>query len=111
MKEKKSFAESWEGEFGAREFEAVHNRDPGVELVIDWETGISEHYSAAEVWKLIFDSNKPWILSANGTLFTYETEGIIPGLLARCTANVRKCRRKPRVQKLMQTKSIGTNGS
>ena len=82
-KEKKSFAESWEGEFGAREFDAVHNKDAGVELIVDWETGISETYSAASLWKLIFDSNKPWILSANGTLFTYEKEGIIPGLLAR----------------------------
>jgi DNA polymerase elongation subunit (family B) len=94
MKEKKSFAESWEGEFGAREFEAVHNRDAGVELVIDWETGISEHYSAAEVWKLIFDSNKPWILSANGTLFTYETEGIIPGLLARWYSERKEMQKK-----------------
>ena len=39
--------------------------------------------SAAEVWKLIFDSNKPYILSANGTIFTYDKEGVIPGLLTR----------------------------
>ena len=93
-KEKKSFAESWEGEFGAREFEAVMNRDPGVELTIDWETGISEHYSAAQVWKLIYDSNKPWILSANGTIFTYETEGIIPGLLARWYSERKEMQKK-----------------
>jgi DNA polymerase elongation subunit (family B) len=32
---------------------------------------------------MIFDSNQPWMLSANGTIFTYEKEGIIPGLLKK----------------------------
>ena len=32
---------------------------------------------------MIFDSNQPWMLSANGTIFTYATEAVIPGLLKR----------------------------
>jgi DNA polymerase elongation subunit (family B) len=32
---------------------------------------------------MLFDSNQPWILSANGTIFTYEKKGVIPGLLER----------------------------
>jgi DNA polymerase elongation subunit (family B) len=32
---------------------------------------------------MIFDSNQPWMLTANGTIFTYEKEAIIPGLLKR----------------------------
>jgi DNA polymerase elongation subunit (family B) len=32
---------------------------------------------------MIFESNQPWMLSANGTIFTHEFEGIIPGLLKR----------------------------
>jgi DNA polymerase elongation subunit (family B) len=39
--------------------------------------------SAAEIWKMIFDSHKPYIISANGTIYTYEKEGVIPGLLSR----------------------------
>jgi hypothetical protein len=39
--------------------------------------------SGAEIYELIFNSNKPWMLSANGTIFTCEHEGVIPGLLAR----------------------------
>ena len=39
--------------------------------------------SGAEVYKLIFDSNNPMMLSANGTIFTSEFEGVIPGLLKR----------------------------
>jgi DNA polymerase elongation subunit (family B) len=32
---------------------------------------------------MVFDSNNQWTLSANGTLFTYDKKGIIPGLLER----------------------------
>jgi DNA polymerase elongation subunit (family B) len=39
--------------------------------------------SAAEIWKLVFDSHKPYMISANGTIFRYDTEGVIPGLLTR----------------------------
>ena len=39
--------------------------------------------SAAEVYKLIFDSNQPWMLTANGTILTNEHDGVIPGLLKR----------------------------
>lgn len=76
-------AKAWEGMFNSLEFEAVHNKDPGIELTVDWETGITETYSAAQLYKLIYENNKPWALSANGTIFTYEVEGIIPGLLER----------------------------
>jgi DNA polymerase elongation subunit (family B) len=75
------FAEAWDGLFGTLEYTAVMNQERGTMLTIDWERGNSEEASAAEIWKMIFDSNQPWILSANGTIFSYEKEGIIPGLL------------------------------
>jgi hypothetical protein len=59
------------------------DRDVGREITIDWEEGGSDTLSAAQVHDLIFESDQPWMLSANGTIFTYEKEGIIPGLLAR----------------------------
>ena len=83
MTKGKSFAASWEGRFGSLEYEAVMNKEIGTEITIDWEDGGIDVLSAAEVYKLIFESNQPFILSANGTIFTYEREGIIPGLLAR----------------------------
>jgi len=73
----------WEGLFGSLEFTAVMNQERGTLLTIDWERGGSDTASAAEIWKMIFDSNQPWMLSANGTIFTYDREGIIPGLLTR----------------------------
>jgi DNA polymerase elongation subunit (family B) len=79
----KSFAAAWEGKFGSLEYAAVMNREVGREITIDWEDGGEDTLSAAQIYDLIFESNQPWMLSANGTIFTYEKEGIIPGLLAR----------------------------
>jgi DNA polymerase elongation subunit (family B) len=79
----KSFASAWEGIFGSLEYTAVMNREVGREITIDWEDDRSDTLSAAQLHDLIFDSNQPWMLSANGTIFTYEKEGIIPGLLKR----------------------------
>jgi DNA polymerase elongation subunit (family B) len=79
----KSFASAWEGIFGSLEYTAVMKRDVGREITIDWESGGTDTLSAAQIYDLIFESNQPWMLSANGTIFTYEKEGIIPGLLKR----------------------------
>ena len=79
----KSFAAAWEGIFGSLEYEAVMAQEIGTDITIDWENGDSDVVSAAEVYRLIYESNQPWMLSANGTIFTYEKEGIIPGLLKR----------------------------
>jgi len=73
----------WENLFSVLEYTAIMNQERGTMLTIDYEDGRSEEYSAAEIWKMIFDSNRPWMLSANGTIFTYEKEGVVPGLLSR----------------------------
>ena len=75
--------DAWEGLFGTLEYTAVMNADPGTEITIDWEDGKSTLHSAAEVWKLVFDSHQPWTISANGTIFKYNVKGVIPGLLER----------------------------
>jgi len=73
----------WENLFSVLEYTSIINQERGTMLTIDYEDGRSEEYSAAEIWKMIFDSNRPWMLSANGTIFTYEKEGVVPGLLSR----------------------------
>jgi len=77
------FADAWENLFGSLEYTAVMNTEVGTEITIDWQDGSESSHSAAEIWTLIFDSNQPWILTANGTIITYEKKGIIPGLLER----------------------------
>jgi hypothetical protein len=78
-----SFAAAWEGLFGSLEYTAVMEQQRGTEITIDWSDGAETVHSAAEVWKMIFDSNQPWMITANGTIFTYEREAVIPGLLKR----------------------------
>ena len=73
----------WENLFGSLEYTAIMNQERGTMLTVDYEDGRSVEMSAAEVWKMVFDSHKPWMLSANGTIFTYEKEGVVPGLLSR----------------------------
>ena len=83
MAKGRSFAGAWEGIFGSLEYTSVMNKEVGREITIDWEDGGHDTLSAAQAYDLIFESNQPWMLSANGTIFTYEKEGIIPGLLKK----------------------------
>ena len=90
-----TFADAWENMFGTLEYSAVMNSEPGTELTIDWEHDkSSDVMSAADVWRMIFDSNQPWMLSANGTIFSYEQKAVVPGLLERWYAERKEMQAK-----------------
>jgi len=89
-----SFAAAWEGKFSANEYEFVMNKDIANDITIDWENGETDIVSGAQAYDMIFESNQPWMLSANGTIFTYEYEGIIPGLLKRWYAERKEMQAK-----------------
>jgi DNA polymerase elongation subunit (family B) len=91
---KKSFAGSWEGRFSTEEYEVVMEQRKDVALTVDWEDGRSDVLSGAEIYQLIFDSQMPWMLSANGTIFTTEFEGVIPGILKRWYAERKELQKK-----------------
>lgn len=78
-----SFAAAWEGMFNSLEYDIVMKKDIGNSVTIDWEDGREQILSGREAYHLLFESNKPYMLSANGTIFTHEIEGVIPGLLKR----------------------------
>ena len=84
----------WEGLFGSLEYTSIMNQERGTILTVDYEDGRSEEMSAAEIWKLIFDSHKPYMLSANGTIFTYEKEGVIPALLSEWYSERKEMQKK-----------------
>jgi DNA polymerase elongation subunit (family B) len=84
----------WDGLFGSLEYTAIMNCERGTMITIDYENGTSEEMSAAEAWKMIFDSHNPWILTANGTIFTYEVEGVIPGLLTKWFSERKELQKK-----------------
>ena len=101
---KKSFAGSWEGRFNVEEYDMVMDKRKDVALTVDWEDGRTDVLSGAELYQLIFDSNMPWMLSANGTIFTTQFEGVIPGLLKRWYAE-----RKDMQKMLKKAKDAGNN--
>ena len=91
-----SFAASWEGKFGSVEYELAMSQDKTKDIIVDWENGETNVMSGAQVFELIFNSGNPWMLSANGTIFTHEHEGVIPGLLKRWYAERKEMQAKLR---------------
>jgi DNA polymerase elongation subunit (family B) len=89
-----SFAAAWEGKFGSNEYELVMSKDKAQEIIIDWESGSTDILTGAQIYELIYESNQPWMLSANGTIFTHEFEGVIPGLLKRWYAERKEMQAK-----------------
>jgi len=89
-----SFAGSWEGLFGTIEYTAVMEQRVDTEITIDWVNGTSTVHSAKDIWHHVFDSNSSLCLSANGTIFTYEREGVVPGLLKRWYAERKELQAK-----------------
>lgn len=80
--EKRSFADAWNNQFGTLEYEAVmaQNQTP---LQVDFEDGSAVTVTAQEIYDLVFKSGKKLTISANGTIFSYDKDGLIPGVLAR----------------------------
>src|SRR6056300_1730177 len=93
---KKTFAAAWDSQFGSWEYQAVMNQEKGTEIIVDWEDKTSVRMSAAQLYEIVFDGNNKWMLSANGTIFTYEYEAIIPGLLKRWYAERQEMQKKMR---------------
>jgi DNA polymerase elongation subunit (family B) len=85
--------------FASLEYTAVMEQQRGTEITIDWQSGEETVHSGAEIWYMLFDSNQPWILSANGTIFTYEKKGVIPGLLERWYAERKEMQSKKKEAK------------
>ena len=102
-----SFADAWENMFGTLEYQAVMNMEPGTEITVDWEeSGTSTVHSAADVWRMIFDSRQPWTLSANGTIFKYDMKGVVPGLLERWYAERKELQAKKKAAETEEDKAF-----
>ena len=90
----KSVALAWEGKFATPEYELVMKQDKSTILTIDFEDGSSYEATGAEIYELVFLGGQPWIMSSNGTIFSYEKKGVIPGLLERWYAERKELQAK-----------------
>lgn len=80
---KYKFSMFWHGKFNVMEMDYVYNKDISENLTLDMADGSSYQLTGAEIYKLVFESGKPWNISANGTIFRYDKVGVIPSLLTR----------------------------
>ena len=81
--EKKSPAGAWEGQFSTVEYTEVMRKNRAFNCTVEWTNGTETTHTAAELYGMIFDNGSNWGLTANGTIFTFEFEAIIPGLLEK----------------------------
>lgn len=80
---KYTFANWWNDRFNVLEMEDFYNEDIANKLILDMEDGQSFELTGKELSDLIFKSGQPWCISANGTIFKTDVDGVIPGLLTR----------------------------
>jgi len=83
LAEKKSFADSWEGMFGTKEYQLVLEKNKAEKITILYENGKTDSMTGAEIYNMIFKKMPMWCLSANGTIFDQSKKGVIPGILER----------------------------
>lgn len=77
-----TISDAWGELFNVIEFEEVMERTSTI-LTVKLENGQEITQSAMEWYDTIFAAGSGMCISANGTLFRSDTDGIIPGLLAR----------------------------
>lgn len=74
-------SELWEGVFCTLEYESVRDRTMDM-VYVDFEDGTSLKLRAHELNDYIFHEGRPLDITANGTIFRTDVEGIIPSLLS-----------------------------
>jgi DNA polymerase elongation subunit (family B) len=77
------FPKYWEGKFACDEYNLIMDKDRAATLIVDFEDGTSYEASGAEIYDMVFERGQPWALSSNGTIFTFERQGVVPSLLER----------------------------
>jgi len=95
--EKMTFSDAWNGKFGTNEFELVLSKDTVRTLYLDMVDGNTVECTGADIYNLVFHSGQPWNISANGTIFKTDFQGIVPGLLERWYASRKIQQRRKKI--------------
>ncbi len=75
-------AEAWDGIFATLEVEHMMAKD-GAPLTVDFDDGTTKVFSGRQLYDYIFNPKNNLCVSANGTIFRTDKDGIIPLLLAK----------------------------
>lgn len=88
-------AEAWDGIFYLIEIGWMYNETED-RLIVDFEDGREMEMTGAELYRMIFTPENELCISANGTIFSTKTEGIIPHLLAKWYSDRKAMQKKER---------------
>lgn len=86
--------ECWVNKFATNEYEFMINKDTRTPLHLELEGGETLEMYGNQLYDLVFNSDNPWNISANGTIFKNDFQGIIPGLLERWYAERKELQAK-----------------
>ena len=89
-------ARAWEGKFATEEYELVMAKDVDQLLYVDFENGETIQATGAEIYDPHPNSGETWLITANATIFRYDKQGIVPGLLERWYAERKELQAKAR---------------
>lgn len=80
---KHTFANWWNDRFCPLEMNAFFDASSTEKIIVDFENGTHKSVTGAELREFVFRGEFPVCISANGTIFRNDVEGIIPKLLTR----------------------------
>ena len=83
MKSGMTFTEAWAGVFSSLESDTVFDRDKSAKVTIEFEDDKELKYDGQEAYQLIFQESENLCMSANGTIFRTDQDGVIPVLLTK----------------------------
>ena len=75
-------SELWDGIFNILELDHIHERNNAL-ITVDFSDGTERTFRAHELYDYIFMENRPLCVSANGTIFRTDVQGVIPSILSR----------------------------
>lgn len=89
-----TFSEWWNDRFTTLEMQRFFDNNNQDLLWFDVDGGESVQLTGAELRKLVFDPANNWMISANGTVFRTDVEGVVPKLLSRWYAERKQLQKK-----------------
>lgn len=84
---KHTFSNWWVDRFCPLEMRAFFDSSSTENITLDFEDGTHQTVTGAELREFVFRGNHPLCISANGTIFRTDIDGIIPKLLTRWYAD------------------------
>ena len=84
----------WNGRFASVEYDLVMARNKKKAMHVDFEGGETVVMSGAQIHELVFGNN--WCITRNGTILTFEKDGVIPALLGRWYSERKKTQAEAR---------------